>query len=140
MTTIRSSRSLLYRRPRLWSNNRNRRFGGEGIRMKSKTLRALYVGLMSVIVCASAVGQVAASGTFSGQVKDSAGKPQMGVLVELFNSTVTKPIAVFTDTKGFYTATGLLPGTYFIKATAASYLPSLRENLELKSGANVLVN
>jgi hypothetical protein len=95
---------------------------------------------MTVAISVSAFAQTPVNGTFSGQVKDSAGKPQMGVLVELFNSTVTRPISVFTDVKGSYTAANLVPGTYFIKATAASFLPSLRENVELKSGANVMVN
>src|SRR6185312_11051797 len=37
--------------------------------------------------------------------------------------------------------TGLAPGMYFVKATAASFLPSLRENVDLRStGANVMVN
>src|SRR5206468_1808786 len=105
-----------------------------------KKPRALILGLMTVVITMSAFAQTPANGTFSGQVKDSAGKPQMGVLVELFNSAVTRPISVFTDAKGSYTAANLAPGTYFIKATAASFLPSLRENIELKSGANVMVN
>jgi hypothetical protein len=108
--------------------------------MANKTLRALIVGMIATALCAGAAAQNLAAGTFSGQVKDSAGKPQMGVLVELFNSAATRPTSVFTDVKGFYTAAGLAPGTYYIKATAASFLPSLRENVELKSGANVMVN
>lgn len=108
--------------------------------MKKRSSRALLMALIAALACANAIAQTPVSGTLSGQVKDSAGKPQLGVLVEVFNSNVAKPVSVFTDAKGFYSAAGLIPGTYFIKATAAAFLPSLRENVELKSGANVMVN
>src|SRR5438105_1271603 len=139
MTIIRSSRSILCPPPRSWWNN-GKALRQRGIRMKNTTSRALWITMIMAALCAGAAAQAAPSGSLNGQVKDSGGKPQMGVLVEVFNASVTKPVAVFTDAKGFYTAAGLLPGTYFIKATAAAFLPSLRENVELKSGANVMVN
>lgn len=108
--------------------------------MTKTTLRALNIAAITVMLCACALAQAPVGSTVNGQVRDSSGKPQMGVLVELFNANVAKPVAVFTDAKGLYTAAGLVPGTYFIKATATSFLPSLRENVELKSGANVMVN
>ena len=83
-----------------------------------------------------------AAGKVSGLVKDSAGKPQMGVLVEVFNSASAsaKPFSTYTDAKGYYTAAGLVPGLYFVKATAAAFLPTVRENVDLRGGTNVMVN
>ncbi len=109
--------------------------------MKKRTSRALFVALFAAMTCAVAAAQLPAGGKLSGQVKNSAGKPQMGVLIEVFNSASNKASNAYTDTKGFYTVTGLAPGMYFVKATAASFLPSLRENVDLRStGANVMVN
>ncbi len=109
--------------------------------MKKRTSRALFVALFVAVACAVTAAQLPAGGKVSGQVKDSAGKPQMGVLIEVFNSASNKAQNAYTDTKGFYTITGLTPGMYFVKATAASFLPSLRENVDLRStGANVMVN
>src|SRR5438270_3791838 len=104
--------------------------------MTRSTSQTLMAAIIIAAVCVSAAAQAPARGTLNGQVKDSAGKPQMGVLVEVFNASSRNPVSVFTDAKGFYSAAGLLPGTYFIKATAASFLPSLRENVELKNGTN----
>ena len=72
--------------------------------MTNKTSRAVWITVIMAAWCAAAMAQAPSSGSLNGQVKDSAGKPQMGVLVEVFNATVAKPIAVFTDAKGFYTA------------------------------------
>lgn len=79
-------------------------------------------------------------GVISGYVKDSAGTPQMGALVEVFASAASLGTSVFTDERGFYTVRNLLPGLYQVKVTAASFLPALRENINLHSGARVLVN
>ena len=108
--------------------------------MTKKTSRALLIAVMAVTVCVAASAQVPAAGSLSGSVKDSAGKPQMGVLVEVFNSAMSKPLVAYTDLKGSYYLTGVLPGVYYVKATAAAFLPSLRENVDLRSGANVMVN
>ena len=94
-----------------------------------------------LIVMTLAVGASAAvnPGTISGFVRSSAGTPQMGATVEIVSAAV-QPITVRTDAKGFYSLKGLLPGTYSVKVTAPSFLPSLRERIGLQSGASVVVN
>ena len=93
-----------------------------------------------VIACGAFAMAAPQSGSVSGTVKDSAGKPQMGAVIEIFTSALSQPIRAFTDDKGFYRVQGVTPGTYFIKATAAQFLPSLRENVILKAGSHVMVN
>lgn len=80
------------------------------------------------------------SAGLSGTVRDTAGKAQMGVAIEVFTSSTAQPLRAFTDAKGFYQIHGVLPGTYFVKATATQFLPSLRENVLVKAGTNVMVN
>jgi hypothetical protein len=92
--------------------------------------------VMALAVPASASGK---PGTISGFVRNSAGTPQMGAMVEVF-ARATQPLTVFTDAKGHYSASGLEPGTYYVKVSAPTFLPAMRENVSLRSGAAVLVN
>ncbi len=95
-----------------------------------------------VVVAAVAlpVTAFAAAASISGHVKNSEGVPQMGAAVEVFTSSTQQAIKVFTDDRGFYSATGLAPGTYFVKVSASSFLPTLRENVALASGAHLVIN
>ena len=47
---------------------------------------------------------------------------------------------VFTDDRGFYSVASLLPGTYSVKVSAPSFLPSLREKIGVRAGAKLMVN
>src|SRR6266404_1185273 len=79
------------------------------------------------------------SASISGYVRNPNGVPQMGAAVEVLGSAM-QTFKVFTDDKGFFTATGLLPGVYSLKISAPSFLPTLREKIGVKAGASVLLN
>lgn len=79
-------------------------------------------------------------GAIAGVVKDRAGTPQMGAVVQIFTSAATLGATVFTDANGYYSAENLAPGTYQVRVSAAWFMPSLRENVGLRAGARVLVN
>ncbi|MBV8049869.1 MAG: carboxypeptidase regulatory-like domain-containing protein [Acidobacteriaceae bacterium] len=76
-------------------------------------------------------------GTISGYVRDGAGTPQMGAVVEILGSQIA---TAFTDEHGFFSAGGLLPGIYDIKVSAASFLPSFRDGVGLRAGGKILLN
>lgn len=95
--------------------------------------------VLALAVCVPA-GAAANSGVISGYVRDNSGAPLMGAVVEISTSYAILGTTVFTDSRGSYSAKGLPAGTYHIKANATTYLPSLRENVSLRSGAHVLVN
>jgi hypothetical protein len=80
------------------------------------------------------------SGSISGYVKNSAGIPQMGASVQIFGSGNTPATTVFTDAAGFFAAATLASGTYQVRVSAPSFLPALRENVSIHSGANMVVN
>src|SRR5881227_1029848 len=80
-----------------------------------------------------------ANAGLSGRVVDSTGKPQLGAIVEVFGTPGAAPLRAFTDAKGFYAVANLIPGTYFIKATATTFLPSIRENVNLDAGSHLMV-
>jgi len=95
--------------------------------------------LMAVMSLALPVWSAIAPGTISGYVRNAGGVPQMGAAVELLGSALLTPKA-FTDDRGFYSISGLLPGTYNLKVSAPSFLPALREKVGLRSGAKLMVN
>ena len=94
-----------------------------------------------LLIAALALPAAAAdkTGSIAGIVRNSAGNPQMGAVVEVF-TRATDPLVVFTDGHGRFSASGLEPGNYHVRVSAPSFLPSLRENVNLRAGAAVLVN
>lgn len=79
------------------------------------------------------------AGSISGYVRSATGVPQMGAMVEVLG-TAAHNLRVFTDENGFYSASGLLPGVYSVKAYSTSFLPALREHVGLRPGSSVMVN
>jgi hypothetical protein len=94
-----------------------------------------------LLLLATALPALAQSGlgSISGQVKSATGVPQMGAAVNVF-AAGSRALTVFTDANGRYTVRELSAGTYDVKVSAPSFLPSLRENVALKTGAHVVVN
>jgi len=75
----------------------------------------------------------------AGYVRNVAGVPQMGAVVEILGSAA-HTLIVFTDGAGFYSANGLVPGIYTVRVSAPSFLPALRERVGLRPGATLNVN
>jgi hypothetical protein len=94
---------------------------------------AIVLG-MSLPVCAAE-----RPGTITGYVRNAAGEPQMGAIVQILGAA-NKTLTVFTDGAGYYVATGLLPGLYSLKVTAPSFLPASRERVGVRAGASINVN
>jgi len=78
-------------------------------------------------------------GTISGYVRNAAGVPQMGAVVEVLGSAA-QSVTAFTDDHGFFSAGGLLPGIYDIKVSATAYLPSFRDGVGLRAGGKIVLN
>jgi hypothetical protein len=77
--------------------------------------------------------------TLSGYVRDTSGVPQMGATVEVLGAAALQ-FRAFTDEKGFFRIADLLPGTYSIKVSAPSFLPTLREQVPLHAGATAVLH
>jgi hypothetical protein len=98
------------------------------------------LGFWAVIVALSLPAlAVERPGAISGYVRNASGLPQMGAVVEIFN-TAARSLTVFTDVAGFYSAPELLPGSYSVRVSAPSFLPALVEKVGLHSGTSVRVN
>jgi len=79
-------------------------------------------------------------GSISGCVRDSAGVPQMGAAVEIYGAATGQHQLAYTDESGHFSLNGLLPGSYDLRATAPSFLPTLREDIALSAGASKVLN
>ena len=91
---------------------------------------------LALPVCSAGADRTA---TISGYVRNAGGVPQMGVAVDLLG-TALQSFHVFTDERGFFSAKGLTPGNYSVKVSAPSFLPTLREKINVRAGASVLLN
>ena len=75
-------------------------------------------------------------GYISGFVKDSRGTPLGGVLVTALQGTFNPRVVqrVTTDGFGQFEIRNLLPGSYTLSVTLASYLPILKSGIEVVAG------
>jgi Carboxypeptidase regulatory-like domain len=94
--------------------------------------RTHLAGFAVLIVLGAAPVLRAAPASVSGTVRDSSGVPQIGAEVELLRPDFSVIATVYTDSKGRFLISSLLPGRYALKAMGSSFLPSLRENLRIR--------
>jgi len=106
---------------------------------KLRFLVVVVIIMSGALPAWSGTASGAVSGAISGYVRDGSGTPQMGAVVEVLGSAA-QALKVFTDDRGFYSIASLLPGTYSVKVSAPSFLPSLREKIGVRAGAKLMVN
>jgi hypothetical protein len=98
-------------------------------------LQLAYIATLIVLGSAPLYG--AAPGSVSGVVRDSAGLPQIGAEVQLLRADLSIICSTYTDLSGHYKIAPVLPGRYAVKALGAWFLPSLHENVRVRSNAVV---
>jgi len=115
------------------------KFARDASRSSTVTMRRVHLVVFAMLIAMSSAPVAGASpGSVSGIVRDSAGVPQIGAVVQLLSPDLTVLVSVYTDSDGRYTMTSVLPGRYAVKAMGTSFLPSLRENVRVR--ANTVVN
>ena len=101
-------------------------------------MRRLHLGFCVALIAAVAAPLYgAAPGTVTGVVRDSAGEPQIGALIQLLQPDFSVVMASYTDAKGRFAFSGIAPGRYQVKAMATSFLPALREGVRVRRGTVV---
>jgi hypothetical protein len=99
------------------------------------------IAFVSLLLLTVAVRVAAAQGAaISGVVRDAQGVAQLGALVQVFGDGPAMAGTAFTDLHGRYLIPRLLPGKYEVRASAALFVPALRGNLQLRAGAQAVVN
>jgi protocatechuate 3,4-dioxygenase beta subunit len=71
-------------------------------------------------------------------VRNTAGVPQIGAVVQLLRPDLSVAASVYTNSKGRYSFATVVPGRYAVKAMGTSFLPSLRENVRVQT--SIVVN
>jgi len=64
----------------------------------------------------------------------------MGAAVEVYGTATGQHQLAYTDDTGHFSLNGLLPGSYDLRASAPSFLPTLREDVALTSGTAKVLN
>ncbi len=104
---------------------------------KAGAATLLLLGAMLAL----APGAMAAPGAvLSGMVRDAQGVAQMGALVQVLTADAATVATAFTDLHGRYVIANLKPGSYLVRASATLFVPAVRQNLELRTGATAVVN
>src|SRR5271168_1013397 len=110
----------------------------DGFTVQRPQVKIAFVSLMLLTVAVRvAAGQGAA---VSGVVRDAQGVAQLGALVQVIADDSAVLGTAFTDLHGRYLIPHLVPGKYGVRASAALFVPAMRDNLQLRAGAQAIVN
>ncbi|MDE3187899.1 MAG: carboxypeptidase regulatory-like domain-containing protein [Acidobacteriota bacterium] len=101
-------------------------------------MRRLHLAFFIALIATGSVSASgAAPGSVAGVVRDSAGVPQIGAVVQLLRPDLSLIAVVYTNSKGRFSIPSIPPGRYTVKAMGTSFLPSLRENVHVRRGTIV---
>ncbi len=99
----------------------------------------VHLACFTVLIALGVVPVYGASpASVKGSVCDSAGTPQIGAIVQLLRPNFSVVATVYTDADGRFSFSHIRPGRYELKAMAASFLPSLRENVRVQHSTSVI--
>jgi hypothetical protein len=90
--------------------------------------------LLSAPASTLAIEPLTLSGALAGTVHDLVGTPQMGALVFLYDHTDKLRERVLTDSFGNFLFKGLNPDSYSVRVTMTSFLPALRNHIQILPG------
>lgn len=95
---------------------------------------------IAALAMASVQCSAASTASVAGVVRNAEGSAQVGAMVQVLGSNAAAIATAFTDIYGRYRIGGLAPGSYRVRATAATFLPATRANLHLVTGMRATVN
>jgi hypothetical protein len=105
----------------------------------SATRHGFAAMLIAGLLCGAVQGVAAPraprlSGTIVGFVTDSAGVPQMGATILLFNHFERLVQKALTNEKGAFGFDGIAPDTYSLQVSLASFVPAFKRNILVQPG------
>jgi hypothetical protein len=106
------------------------------MRMMAKVMPVVaLLGVALAVPAASfAITPIVLSGTLVGTVRDLVGIPQMGAVVFLYDRRERLCERVLTDSVGNFAFSGLNPDLYSVRVTMTSFLPALRNRIQILPG------
>jgi len=94
----------------------------------------LRVACLASPFVAGAASSLTLSGAISGIVSDPGGTPRMGASVLLYNRQDRLLGKSLTDSRGEFLFASLLPDTYSIRVTLATFIPAMRKDILVQPG------
>jgi hypothetical protein len=114
--------------------------GKQGLKPRGYIRSAALLSLTVILIGpAGAATAVRFSGALSGLVTDSSGKPKPGAAVSLFNQQEHLLQRAYTDLTGAFSFSELLPDSYQVQVTLASFVPTTRNKVLIKPGMRSLL-
>ncbi len=112
------------------------------LRVRQFGVTLLLPVMVAVVVClpTSSQAAVTSGAAVTGIVRDVQGIAQAGALVQVMTAGLDAPRTAFTDLHGRYSIAGLVPGKYAVQASAALFISSTKDNLQLRPGRWAVVN
>jgi len=109
------------------------------IRFQTALLATIFAALLEP--CASwAVSPVKLGGAIEGRVTDSSGQARMGAVVQVYNHQEKLVDRALTDDGGFFVFAGLNPDVYSVRVSFATFVPVLRDQIQVQSGESQLLD
>ena len=100
---------------------------------------SLVAALASSAPVASAASPASLSGSIAGFVRDSAGVPQMGASVLLFNRYERLIQRTITNERGLFGFESLSPDLYSVRVSLASFVPAMKQRIAVQPGMQSLL-
>nr|WP_281383458.1 carboxypeptidase-like regulatory domain-containing protein [Granulicella aggregans] len=113
---------------------------GHSVQIRFNQLGTTLILLTGVAVCLPAAAQVSPAAAVTGVVRDVQGVAQAGALVQVMAAGLDVPRTTFTDIHGRYSIANLIPGKYAVQASAALFISTSKDNLQLHPGKWSVVN
>src|ERR1700686_3076664 len=100
---------------------------------------SLVAALASSAPLAYSVTPAKLSGSIAGFVRDSAGVPQMGATVLLFNRYERLIQRGLTNERGLFGFDSLSPDVYSVRVSLASFVPAMKQKISVQPGMQSLL-
>jgi hypothetical protein len=108
--------------------------------VSSKVLGILVPMALCFPAPALAVSPLALSGSLAGTVRSVVGKPQMGATVFLYDHRDKLLARILTSDEGSFSFAGLIPDLYSIRVTLPSFLPAMRDRIQIEAGVRRMLD
>jgi len=104
------------------------------------TNAALLAGLLALSAPVRAADWATpVTGNLLGTVVDTAGTPQIGASVKLFNKYDRMVAKTLSTTDGRFAFAGLAPDFYSLQVSLESFVPAFRDKISIRAGANSML-
>jgi hypothetical protein len=107
--------------------------------VRPKLAASVIAGLVLSAASALPATDAALSGSIAGVVRNTAGVPQMGASVFLFNRSERLMLRAMTNERGMFGFGLLTPDVYSVRVSLASFVPAVKQKIAVQPGMQSLL-